>query len=305
MTALPGSSNRRPHADPPTRQRPPRRVLITAGASGIGLEMARAFAASGAQVMVCDVSVAAIDALRDALPGVPAQWADVSNEADVAALFEAVDQRLGGLDVLVNNAGVAGPSGPLESITLTDWERTLAVNLTGQFLCARQAIPRLRAAQAQRLGQESAAATASTSAASAASVAPREPAWGGACMVNLSSAAGHLGMPGRAAYAASKWAVVGLSKTLALELGPEGIRVNAILPGAVEGPRIRAVMAARAEATGRPLAQVARDYTGQSALGRLVTAQDIAAMAVFVASDAAACITGQALAVDGMTQALS
>ena len=112
-------------------------------------------------------------------------------------------------------------------------------------------------------------------------------------------------MPGRAAYSASKWAVVGLSKTLALELGPEGIRVNAILPGAVEGPRIRAVMAARAQVTGRPLDQVSRDYTGQSALGRLVTAQDIAQMAVFVASDAAASITGQSLAVDGLTQALS
>ena len=154
---------------------------------------------------------------------------------------------------------------------------------------SRQAIPRLRAAQAQR----------------ADAAARQGLAWGGACIINLSSAAGHLGMPGRAAYSASKWAVVGLSKTLALELGPEGIRVNAILPGAVEGPRIRAVMAARAQATGRPVDQVARDYTGQSALGRLVTAQDIAQMAVFVASDAAASITGQSLAVDGLTQALS
>lgn len=276
-----------PHPGP--QHGPPRRVLITAGANGIGLELARAFAATGARVMVCDVSISALESLPMALPGAIGQWADVSREDDVASMFDTVDQRLGGLDVLVNNAGVAGPSGPLEGITLADWERTLAVNLTGQFLCARQAIPRLRAAQAQR----------------ADAAARQGLAWGGACIINLSSAAGHLGMPGRAAYSASKWAVVGLSKTLALELGPEGIRVNAILPGAVEGPRIRAVMAARAQATGRPVDQVARDYTGQSALGRLVTAQDIAQMAVFVASDAAASITGQSLAVDGLTQALS
>lgn len=289
MTVLTGHSSLQPkpgRAPPPA---PPRRVLITAGANGIGLELARAFAATGARVMVCDVSISALESLPIALPGALGQWADVSREDDVAALFDTVDQRLGGLDVLVNNAGVAGPSGPLEGITLADWERTLAVNLTGQFLCARQAIPRLRAAQAQRVE----------------AAAGQGLAWGGACIINLSSAAGQLGMPGRAAYSASKWAVVGLSKTLALELGPEGIRVNAILPGAVEGPRIRAVMSARAQATGRPVEQVARDYTGQSALGRLVTAQDIAQMAVFVASDAAASITGQSLAVDGLTQALS
>lgn len=293
MTVLTGHSSLQPQPGQAPQQAPPpgppRRVLITAGANGIGLELARAFAATGARVMVCDVSISALESLPIALPGAVGQWADVSREDDVAALFDTVDQRLGGLDVLVNNAGVAGPSGPLEGITLADWERTLAVNLTGQFLCARQAIPRLRAAQAQRVE----------------AAAGQGLAWGGACIINLSSAAGQLGMPGRAAYSASKWAVVGLSKTLALELGPEGIRVNAILPGAVEGPRIRAVMSARAQATGRPVEQVARDYTGQSALGRLVTAQDIAQMAVFVASDAAASITGQSLAVDGLTQALS
>ena len=288
MTILSVHSDPKPQPPAPGHG-PPRRVLITAGAGGIGLELARAFAATGARVMVCDVSVPALEALPSALPGALGLRADVSREDDVASVFEGVDQRLGGLDVLVNNAGVAGPSGPLEGISLSDWERTLAVNLTGQFLCARQAIPRLRVAQAQR----------------AEAAGRLGLPWGGACIINLSSAAGHLGMPGRAAYSASKWAVVGLSKTLALELGPEGIRVNAILPGAVEGPRIRAVMAARAQVTGRPLDQVSRDYTGQSALGRLVTAQDIAQMAVFVASDAAASITGQSLAVDGLTQALS
>ena len=119
------------------------------------------------------------------------------------------------IDVLINNAGIAGPTGGVETLSLADWERTLAVNLTGQFLCIRQAVPRLRKGN-------------------------------GPSIINLASAAGHLGMPRRAPYSASKWGVVGLTKTLAIELGRDGIRVNAILPGAVDGPRIRAVIAAKA-----------------------------------------------------------
>ena len=200
--------------------------------------------------------------------------ADVAAEDDVAELFRAVDRQLGGLDVLVNNAGVAGPTGGIETLSLADWERTLAVNLTGQFLCVRQAVPRLR----QGLRPS---------------------------IVNLASAAGHLGMPGRSPYSASKWAVVGLTKTLAIELGAQGIRVNAILPGAVDGPRIRAVIAAKAASSGRTLEDVTRDYTSQSSLGRMVTADDVANMAVFAASDLAGSVNGQELVVDGHTQALS
>ena len=255
-----------------------KRALITAGASGLGLCMAQAFMAAGARVMVCDVNAGALIEAAAHCPGLATALADVSAEGDVAQLFQAVDQCLGGLDVLVNNAGVAGPSGGVEAISLAQWERTLAINLTGQFLCVREALPRLRAAQRAR---------------------------GGACILNLSSAAGHLGMPGRAAYSASKWGAVGFTKTLALELGAEGIRVNAILPGAVDGPRIRAVIAARAQATGLPVDAVAQAYTGQSALGRLISPADIAHMAVFAASDWAAGVTGQSLVVDGLTQALS
>ena len=169
---------------------------------------------------------------------------------------------------------MAGPTGGIETLSLADWERTLAVNLTGQFLCVRQAVPRLR----QGLRPS---------------------------IVNLASAAGHLGMPGRSPYSASKWAVVGLTKTLAIELGAQGIRVNAILPGAVDGPRIRAVIAAKAASSGRTLEDVTRDYTSQSSLGRMVTADDVANMAVFAASDLAGSVNGQELVVDGHTQALS
>ena len=251
-----------------------KRVLVTAGGDGIGLEIARGFAGAGAQVLVCDIQPESLARLATTLPDVHSCLADVSREKDVAAMFELVDQKLGGLDVLVNNAGIAGPTGGVEILSLADWERTLAVNLTGQFLCIRQAVPRLRQG--------------------------RDPS-----IINLASAAGHLGMPGRAPYSASKWGVVGLTKTLAIELGRDGIRVNAILPGAVDGPRIRAVIAAKAKALGKPVEDVTRVYTDQAALGRMVTARDIANMVLFAASDLAGNVTGQELVVDGHTQALS
>lgn len=255
-----------------------KRVLVTAGGDGIGLQIVRGFAGAGAKVLTCDINPEALARLAAELPGVATCLADISREADVAALFAQVDAHLGGLDVLVNNAGVAGPTGGIETLSLAEWERTLAVNLTGQFLCLRQAVPRLRL---------------SSNKGNAPSV------------INLASAAGHLGMPQRAPYAASKWGVVGLTKTLAIELGGAGIRVNCILPGAVDGPRIRAVIAAKAAARGVPVAEMTRIYTSQAALGRMVTASDVANMALFAASNLAANVTGQELVVDGHTQALS
>jgi NAD(P)-dependent dehydrogenase (short-subunit alcohol dehydrogenase family) len=250
-----------------------RKVLVTAGGSGLGLEMARVFSAAGASVLVCDVDSSALASAAADVPGLHTTVADVSDEASVAALFEQVGFRLGGLDVLINNAGIAGPTGYVESLSKADWDRTLAVNITGQFLCARLAVPLLKRSRA-------------------------------GVMINMSSAAGHLGFAGRSAYSASKWAVVGFTKSLAIELGEFGVRVNAILPGAVEGPRIRAVIAAKAEALGRPVDEVAHAYQSQASLGRMVSARDIANMALFAASDAAASVNGQALVVDGHTQAL-
>jgi NAD(P)-dependent dehydrogenase (short-subunit alcohol dehydrogenase family) len=251
-----------------------KRVLVTAGGDGIGLEIVRAFAEAGAKLVVCDIQAASLDRLAKALPEVHGCIADVSRETDVAALFDLVDKKLGGLDVLVNNAGIAGPTGGVETLSLADWERTLAVNLTGQFLCVRQAVPRLRRG--------------------------RNPS-----IVNLSSVAGHLGMPGRTPYSASKWGVIGFTKTLAIELGSDGIRVNAILPGAVDGPRIQAVIAAKAKALGKSVDEMTRTYTSQAALGRMVTAGDVANMVLFAASDLARNVTGQELVVDGFTQVLS
>lgn len=248
-------------------------MLVTAGGSGIGFAIARGFIQSGASVLVCDIDENCLRRTQDALPGIMTEVADVSDERSVERLFAQVDARLGGLDVMVNNAGIAGPTGTVENLTLSDWNRTLAVNITGQFLCARLAVPRLRRGN-------------------------------NASMINLSSAAGHLGFPGRSAYSASKWAVVGFTKSLALELAADGVRVNAILPGAVDGPRIRAVIAAKAKSLGKPVEETARVYESQAAMGSLISADDVANMVLFAAGDCARHITGQELVVDGFTQSL-
>ena len=247
------------------------RVLVTAGASGIGLATAETFLREGARVHVCDVDEAALAALRGPMT---ATVCDVSDPAAVARLFDDVQSTLGGLDALVNNAGVAGPTGPCESVALSDWQRTLDVNLTGQFLCAQRAIPLLKGSA-------------------------------NASMATLSSAAGRFGFQNRTPYAASKWGVIGLTKSLSMELGPFGVRVNAICPGAVAGERIDRVFASKARMRGVPVDEVRDEILGQTSLRRLVTAQDIANAIAFLASRAGANISGQAMAVDGDTQALA
>ena len=251
-----------------------KRVLITAAASGIGLVMARGFIEAGARVFICDVNPATLETARADLPGLQGCLADVADEAQVQALFEQAGAALGGLDVLVNNAGIAGPTALIGDLKREDILRTLEVNVVGQFLCAKHAVGRLRQGR-------------------------------GPCILNMSSAAGHLGFPARSAYSASKWAVIGLTKSLAVELGKDGIRVNAVLPGAVDGPRIRAVIAAKAGVAGKSVAEVTQAYESQAALGRMVTAEDIANTVLFACSDLATNVNGQSLAVDGLTQALS
>ncbi|MGW6174144.1 SDR family oxidoreductase [Arthrobacter sp. NPDC055138] len=248
-----------------------RKVLVTAGAAGIGRAIATRFRDLGAEVMVTDINPEAVDAAKQ--DGFAVALSDVSDEAQVQSLMEEVRTQLGGLDVLVNNAGIAGPTGPIETLDSDAWRTTFDVNVHGQFFCIKHALPLLREAK-------------------------------DAAIVNLSSAAGRLGMAGRSPYSASKWAVVGLTKTLAIELGPEGIRANAICPGAVNGPRIDAVIEAKAAMLGRPLEEVSDLYLKQSSLERLVEAEDIANMAAFLASDLARNVNGQAMAVDGNTEKL-
>ncbi|MGG6380324.1 SDR family oxidoreductase [Paenarthrobacter sp. NEAU-H11] len=248
-----------------------KRVLVTAGANGIGLAIAKKFKDLGARVYVTDIDQRAVETARKY--GFKASVSDASVEEDVIRLMSSVETELGGLDVLVNNAGVAGPTGPVETLTSDAWTRTFDVNIHGQFYCVKHSLGMLRRGT--------------------------DPA-----IVNLSSAAGRLGMAGRSAYSASKWAVVGFTKTLAIELGPEGIRANAICPGAVDGPRIQAVISAKADMLGRSVEDVAAVYNNQSSMQRMVTAEDIANMAAFSASSLARNVNGQVLAVDGNTEKL-
>jgi NAD(P)-dependent dehydrogenase (short-subunit alcohol dehydrogenase family) len=243
------------------------RVLVTAGAAGIGREIVRALVGDGARVHICDVDAAALDDARRE-HAVTTSVTDVAEVEQVERLFVDVRDHLGGLDVLVNNAGIAGPTAPVESVTPVDWRRTIAVNLDGQFYCTRLAVPLLRES---RRG----------------------------VIVNMSSVAGRFGYPFRTPYAASKWAVVGFTQSLARELGPDGITVNAILPGPVEGPRIERVIRARAELFGVSYEEMEARYRERAALRRLISPQDIAAMVVFLCSEAGRNITGQSLSVCG------
>ena len=244
------------------------RVAITAGAGGIGRVLADSFAACGALPFVSDVDEAALTSCLH-----PGMRADAGRVADLEAFMDAAQTHLGGLDVLVNNAGIAGPTARIEDVTPAELDATLQVDLASMFHCARRAVPMLRAA-------------------------------GGGSIVNLSSAAGKFGFPLRSPYSAAKWGVVGFTRTLAMELGPDAIRVNAILPGLVDGPRIRSVLRNKAAARGIGENQQTSTALDTVSLRCFVTQQDIANMALYLCSPFGATITGQAISVDGGMESL-
>ena len=249
------------------------RVMISAGASGIGLEIARAFVREGAQVHVCDVDQAALAKLAKTDRKLTWTHCDVSNRDQVALFFEQGLERLGGLDCLVNNAGIAGPTGKVEEIDPAEWDRCIAIDLTGQFNCARLAVPHLRKSD-------------------------------NASMMNVSSLAGRLGFALRTPYASAKWGVIGLTKSLSVELGDDGIRVNALLPGVVAGERQKRVLTAKAQARGVSFEEMEKLALSFTSLKEYVTPQQLADLVVFVASPRGKTISGQALSVCGDTQML-
>ena len=245
------------------------RVLITAGASGIGRAMGEAFDTAGYEVWVTDVD-------RDALAKLPDGWhghlCDASDEGDVAAVFQAI-AGAGGLDVLCANAGVAGPTALIEDIALEDWRTCVSVNLEGAFLAAKYAAPIMKEQNAGSI-------------------------------ILTSSTAGIYGYPNRAPYASAKWAVIGLMKTLAMELGPYNIRANAIAPGCVDGPRIDGVIAREADAKNTTPEAIRAGYEAGVSMRSFVSADDIANMALFLAGNGARLVSGQVIAVDGGFQAV-
>jgi NAD(P)-dependent dehydrogenase (short-subunit alcohol dehydrogenase family) len=252
---------------------PNQRVLITAGASGIGRAIADLLIEHGARVHVCDVSQAFLDDFRNAYPGHGASLCDVADEGQVEQLFADVRGTLGGLDALVNNAGIAGPTGGVETISPADWRRTIDICLTGQFLCTRLAVPMLKAA-------------------------------GEGAIVNLSSSAGRFGYAFRTPYSSAKWGVIGLTQSLAKELGPSNIRVNAILPGIIKGPRMEGVIRDRAAQVGVPYATMEEEYLKRISLRRMTGPEDVAGMVLFLLSPLGRNISGQSLGVDGNVESL-
>lgn len=249
---------------------PPRglRVLVTAGASGIGARIAHAFAETGARVHICDIDDAALAEFKKSLPSSHTTHADVAEERDVAALFETQLSVFDGLDVLINCAGIAGPTAGVDKISEQEWKRSIEVNLNGQYRCLHHAVPMLRNSVAAHI-------------------------------ICISSIAGRMGIPWRTPYVATKWAIVGIAKSLAIELGPDNIRVNALLPGIVEGPRIDGVISARARLEGVEDDAMREEYLRSISLGRMVTADDVALMCLFLCSPAGRNVTGQAISVDG------
>ena len=248
-------------------------VLITAGASGIGLGLAKRFAAQGDRVAICDADAAAVAALTETLPDVIAEVADVTDEAQMDAFLGRVEATWGGVDVVCANAGTGGPAGRIEDLDYAEWRACIGVNLHGAFLTCRWAARVMRAQ-------------------------------GAGAIIITSSTAGLFGYPLRSPYASAKWALKGLTKTLASELGPAGVRVNAICPGAVTGDRMDRVVAMEAKVGGRSEDDVRASYVTGVSMRTWVDADDLADMVLFLASPAASKVSGQIIAVDGHTESL-
>lgn len=243
-------------------------AIVTAGASGIGLAIAERFAECGASLCLCDIDDAALEAVAARLPAALVMKADVSDPADVARLYDALRERYDGLDILVNNAGISGPTKNIEDVTDDEWRRTLDVNITGMFHMVRAAVPLFR----QR---------------------------GGGSIINMSSVAGRIGMPRRGPYSVTKYAVRGFTDVLAIELGEIGVRVNALLPGFVDGPRGERVIAEQAEANRIPYDKYRQALLHNISMHSPVQMKEVADMAAFLASDLAPHISGQSIGVCG------
>lgn len=244
------------------------RVLVTAGASGIGLAIADAFLTARARVYICDIDAEAIARAQATRPLLRARIADVGDAASVSSLFEEIDAMWGGLDVLVNNAGVGGPRAPIEAIDDADWAQCVNINLNGAFHCMKRAIPGLK-----KQGQ--------------------------GAVINISTSSARTGLPNRTPYVASKAGLIALTENAARELGPFNIRCNAILPGVIDNARGRALISRHGEENGLSDEDARTDFLRFVSMRTMIDMADVAAMAVFLASDGARHVTGQSIGVCG------
>jgi NAD(P)-dependent dehydrogenase (short-subunit alcohol dehydrogenase family) len=249
-------------------------AIVTGAASGIGEAVARKLASENWTVHICDIDANALKRFSDRHPNIHTSVASVSNPADVQSVVQGVLEKHGRIDALINNAGISGMTAPVEEFDIEDWRRTIEINVNGSFYFVREVVPAMKAA-------------------------------GKGAIINIASTAALFGYPQRSAYAAAKWAILGFTKTLAMELGPFGIRANAICPGSVEGPRIDGVIERDAAKRGVKPEDVRRVYEGQVSMRKFVSADDIANMCAFLASGQSRFVSGQVIAVDGHTESLS
>ena len=244
--------------------------IVTGGGHGIGLAIALRFAGQGAAIVIAGPTRETIESAAREVEGLGgralAVLTDVSDETSIERMVADSLARFGRIDILVNNAGIAGPTAPAIRVTRDDWDRTLAINLTGAFMCAKHALPSMMERKSGRI-------------------------------INITSVAGLHGYALRSPYSSSKWGMIGLTRTLAEEAGPYNVTVNAIAPGPVRGPRIDSVIRNRAAELGLPIEDVEREYVGPAALKRMAEEEDIAAVAAFLASDEAGNLTGQTIEV--------
>ena len=250
------------------------KVIISAGGSGIGKAILESFHKQGAKIATCDINPDLVKTLKDDYPDIYAEVVDVSDERAVQSFCSNALEKLGGLDCLINNAGIAGPTSKIEEIDTADWAECLNICLTSQFLLIKNCVPKLRLSE-------------------------------NASIINLSSAAGKMGFALRSPYAAAKWGVIGLTKSLAIELGEANIRVNAILPGLVKGERQKNVLMAKAQRLGKSFADIEKEAFSFTSIKSYVTAEDIANQIMFLASPMGARISGQSISIDGDTKMLA
>ena len=249
-------------------------ILITAGASGIGSEIAQILSQADAKVIICDNDQEAIDKFNKENPAITTFNTDVSNEEQVTLLFEELKEQFGRINCLINNAGISGPSAKLEDTNFEEWQNTLNVNLNGSFLCTKSSIPLFRSA-------------------------------GGGSIINIGSTSSFLGTPLRSSYSATKWGLIGLTKTWAMEYGMENIRINTICPGSVNGERIEQVIDRESKYRNVTSEEIKATYLSQTSMQVFIDAEEIVGMIVYLLSPLAKKITGQMLVIDGHTENLS
>ena len=256
---------------------PSKNIIISAAADGIGWAIAKSCLEKGCSVYLSDINQQKIDEINEhplINKKIFIDNVDANNPDSVEKYFDGIKEKNSTIDALINNVGIAGPTGPMEGLSISNWKNTIEVNINSHFYFTKYAIPLLKANN-------------------------------GGSIINISSTAGLFGFPLRTPYAASKWAVIGITKSLAIELGDFNVRVNAICPGSVSGDRMKRVIEAKAKSIGIPEEELQQDYESMVSLKTFVDKEDIANMALFLISNEAKRISGQVMTVDGNTERMS